>query len=84
MFTTISVFLISLLTQLSKKLVENYGTSAVHALIFLIALVVVAGNSLVQGNPQYLEILKQAGVILAGAIALYEVLLKKVFDRVNI
>ena len=84
MFTTISVFLISILTQLSKKLVEKYGRSAVHALIFIVALLVVAGNSLVSGNPQYLEILKQAGVILAGAIALYEVLLKKVFDKVNI
>ncbi|HLC78041.1 MAG TPA: hypothetical protein VJH92_02865 [Candidatus Nanoarchaeia archaeon] len=84
MFTLISTFGISILTQLSKRLVEKYGKTAVHALIFIIALVVVAINSLVQGNPEYLAILKQAGIILAGAITLYELLLKKVFDSVNI
>ena len=84
MFTLISVFGISILTQLSKRLVERYGKSAVHALIFILATVLVAGNSLVQGNPEYMVILKQAGTILAGSITLYEILLKKVFESVNI
>lgn len=84
MFTTLSILGINILTQLSKRLVERYGKTAVHALIFILAVIIVTINSLVEGNPEYLAILKQAGTILAGAVALYEILLKKIFDSVNI
>lgn len=84
MFTTLSVLGINVLAQLSKKLVEKYGETAVHAMIFILAVVIVGIKAFIDGNPQYKAILVQAGVILGSAVALYEILLKKIFSRMNI
>lgn len=80
----ISVFGLNILVQIVKnKIKPKFGDFGVHAFIFLIAFIGIAGYAVIQGNPVWAAIFTKAVMMLAAVITAYQVLLKKVFNSVS-
>ena len=79
MFETLIFFGVLILTQVTKKYVfPAFGATGVHVLTFVIALIGVGVYQYATANPAFMDILVQALNYLAGAVAVYEVILKKI------
>lgn len=68
-----------LLTQVVKKFIKpRFGSTGVHVFTFIIALI---GNGVYlysQTDPEFALIIQRALEYLAGTVAVYEVILKKI------
>jgi len=79
MFETLIFVGVVLLTQVVKGYVyPKWGNTGVHVLTFAISLVGLGIYQYAVANPSFMELLVDALQFLAGAIALYEVILKKI------
>ena len=68
-----------LLTQVVKKVVEpKWGATGTQVFVFAVALAVVVVKSLMTSFPGFGAMVITAGQYLVGAIAIYEVVVKKV------
>lgn len=76
-------FFIVLATSFVKGFIKpKYGETGIHVFTFTIALTAVGVWQYLLGNPSMMAVFHQSIAVLAGAIAMYEVLLKKL-DFVN-
>lgn len=79
MFETLIFFGVVVLTQIIKKHVApKWGDTGVHILTFVLALVGVGVYQYATANPAFMEVLMQALNYLALAVAVYEIILKKI------
>jgi len=79
MYATLIFIGTVLLTQIVKKHVfPRFGATGVHALTFTIALVGLGIYEYAQINPAFMDVIVWALGYLAGAVAIYEVILKKI------
>lgn len=79
MFESLIFVGVILLTQIIKKYVyPMWGDTGVHALIFILSLIGLGVYEYAQYNPEFMDVLVWALGYLAGAVALYEVILKKI------
>ena len=72
------VFAVSILAGAVKKWVlPRFGATGVHVLVFALGLIGAVGYNLYQSDPAFQTIVSEALRTLAFAIALYEVILKR-------
>lgn len=82
MFETLIFFGVVVLTQIIKKYVApKFGDTGVHILTFVLALVGVGIYQYATANPDFMAVLMQALNYLALAVAVYEIILKKIGFR---
>lgn len=79
--TTLSIVGLLILGQICKRsIVPRYGDTGLHIFLFVVALAIVVVQVLMTTYPGFGQMILIAGKYLAGAIALYEVILKKITD----
>jgi hypothetical protein len=79
MFETLIFFGVLLLTQVTKKYIfPTFGSTGVHVLTFVIALIGVGMYQYATANPGFMAVLMESLQYLAGAVAVYEIILKKI------
>jgi len=79
MFETLIFIGTIVLTQIFKKYVyPRFGSTGIHVLTFIIAAIGLAVYQYAKANADFMNIAVMALNYLAGAIAIYEVLLKKI------
>lgn len=80
----LKVFGLSLIVQIIKKWIKpKFGDFGIHFVTFIIAGLVIGINMWAEHSIQIKELLMLAGAYLSTTIALYEVILKKIFDMVG-
>lgn len=78
MFETLIFFGVVVLTQITKKyIVPKWGATGLHIFTFALALVGVGIYQYATANPEFMEVLLYALNYLALAVAVYEIILKK-------
>ena len=84
MFTTLSALGLVILGQICKKYITpKYGATGLHVFLFALACVIVVVHSAMTIYPSFGAIVLKAGEYTVSAIALYEVILKKILDQVS-
>lgn len=84
MFETLSIVGLVVLGQITKKFIlPRWGNTGLQVFLFVVAMGVVGVKSAMTVYPGLKEVLIQAGTYLAGAIALYEVLVSKIGDAIK-
>lgn len=79
MFESLIFVGVVLVTQFIKKYVyPKWGDTGVHVLIFTLSLIGLGVYEYAQYNPAFMDVLVWSLGYLAGAVALYEVILKKI------
>ncbi len=80
MWTTLSILGLNALTGLCKKWIKpKWGEVGVHAFIFVIALIGTGIYQLYTKSFEVKMLIEQSAVYLMAAVALYEIILKKIF-----
>jgi len=78
MYESLILIGIVILTQITKRYVyPKFGSFGIHALTFILALIGVGVYQYAQANVDFKEILMQALNFLVVAVAVYEVILKR-------
>lgn len=79
MYQTLIFFGVVILTQAVKKFIyPRFGATGVHVTTFALALIGLGVYEYAQYNPQFMDALVWALGYLSGAVALYEVILKRI------
>lgn len=79
MFESLIFIGVVILTQFVKKYVSpRFGDTGVHVVTFVVALVGLGIYQYATANPAFMELLMEALSFLAGAVAVYEIILKKI------
>ena len=63
---------------LKNKIKPKYGSEGVHIIVFILAIIASAIVSIIQANPEFEVFAKQAVTYLISAVAMYELILKKI------
>lgn len=83
--TSLIVLGLVVVAQIAKKwVIPKFGPTGLHIFVFTIALGVVVVQALMSYYPGLGEVLAMAGKYLAMAIAVYEVILKRLNEKLNI
>ncbi len=78
-YTALAALAITFLTQLIKSYVfPKWGANGVHAVVFILALAGAGIGYAVSVYPTLASFVNHALELLAGSVALYEVILKKI------
>lgn len=74
-----------ILVQICKKYITpKFGANGLHVFIFLVALIVYGIYYVTTVYPGFKELVFQAGKFLVGSMAVYEILWKRIADKVNL
>ena len=68
---------LAVLAQIIKRWLAPIGPWAVHAFVFVLALGGVAVWQAAQASPEFMDVLVQAAQMLATAVGVYELILKR-------
>lgn len=83
--TSIVLLSIVVLGQICKKyIIPHFGDTGLHVFLFIIAVIIVGAQAYMTVNPSFSHILLKAGEYLAGSIALYEVIVRKITDNLSL
>lgn len=78
MYEILIVFAVALLAQVLKKwIAPRFGDLGIHVTVFVIAIAGAVGYNLYQSVPAFQAVVSEAIRTLAFAVALYELILKR-------
>lgn len=79
MYETIVFIGLLVMTQVIKKhVIPKYGEWGLHGFVFLVAVAFLGVKAYADRNLEFKEVLVDAGIFLASAVSLYELILSKV------
>jgi len=83
--TSLIILGIVVLGQICKKfIIPKFGITGLHVFLFFVAFIIVLVQAYSKMNPTFGQVLLKSGEYLAGAIALYEIIVKKISDNLNL
>ena len=74
---------VNALTQIFKSVMSKLGDTGTHLLVLAICIVCSVVYAVLQGNPSYMEVAKNAVGLLMGSIATYEIVWKQISSIVS-
>ena len=85
MTTFLSILALNILVQILKnKILPKFGSTGVHVFIFAISFIFIIAKTLVEGNPAWHQAFQTGLQYLVGAVAFYEIVIKKVLEKIDI
>lgn len=79
-----SVIALNLMVQIVKRYIKpKWGEVGIHVFTFTVSLVVIVAVQIVNAHPELMQAISYAGQLLVAAVALYEVIWKRIGDMIQ-